>query len=50
VARRDAEQADLAAALSAALRHDGYIVRQTDVESGYAICGVVRPRPVWRGR
>lgn len=42
VARRDAEQADLAAALSAALRRDGFIVRQTDVESGYAIYGVVR--------
>ena len=41
-ARRDAEQAELAGAISMALRRDGFIVRQTDVESGYAIYGVVR--------
>lgn len=42
VTRRDAEQAELAVAISTALRRDGFIVRQTDVESGYAIYGVVR--------
>ena len=40
--RRDAEQAGLAAAIAAALRRDGFTVRQTGVESGYAIYGVVR--------
>lgn len=40
--RRDAEQAALAAAIGAALRRDGFTVRQTGVESGYAIYGVVR--------
>lgn len=40
--RRDAEQADLAVALGAALLRDGFTVRQTGVESGYAIYGVVR--------
>lgn len=42
VARRDAEQGDVAAAISTALRRDGFIVRPTDVESGYAVYGVVR--------
>lgn len=42
VIRRDAEQAGLAAALDAALRRDRFAVRQTGVESGYAIYGVVR--------
>jgi very-short-patch-repair endonuclease len=40
--RRDAEQAALATAIGAALRRDGFTVRQTSVESGYAIYGVVR--------
>lgn len=40
--RRDAEQAELAVALSVALLRDGFEVRQTGVESGYAIYGVVR--------
>ncbi|PRG41446.1 hypothetical protein C6T68_05405 [Burkholderia multivorans] len=40
--RRDEEQAELAAAIGTALRRDGFTVRQTGVESGYAIYGVVR--------
>lgn len=40
--RRDAEQAALATTIGAALRRDGFTVRQTGVESGYAIYGVVR--------
>lgn len=40
--RRDAEQAELATAIGGALRRDGFTVRQTGVESGYAIYGVVR--------
>jgi hypothetical protein len=40
--RRDAEQADLVAALDATLRRDGFAVRQTAVVSGYAIYSVVR--------
>lgn len=42
--RRDAEQAELATAIDAILRRDGFTVRQTSVESGYAIYGVVRTR------
>ncbi len=41
VTRRGAEQAELAAALDGALRRDGFAVRPTGVESGYAIYGVV---------
>lgn len=40
--RRDTEQAELAVAIGSALRRDGFTVRQTSVESGYAIYGVVR--------
>lgn len=40
--RRDAEQAELATAIGAILRRDGFTIRQTGVESGYAIYGVVR--------
>lgn len=40
--RRDAEQAELTTALSAALLRDGFTIRQTGVESGYAFYGVVR--------
>lgn len=40
--RRDAEQTALAAAIGNALKRDGFTVRQTSVESGYAIFGVVR--------
>lgn len=40
--RRDAEQTELATAIGAALRRDGFTVRQTGVESGYAVYGVVR--------
>lgn len=40
--RRDAEQAELAIAVGEALRRDGFTVRQTGVESGYAIYGVTR--------
>lgn len=40
--RRDAEQAELATAIGAILRRDGFTVRQASVESGYAIYGVVR--------
>lgn len=40
--RRDAEQGELASAIDVALRRDGFTVRQTGVESGYAIYGVVR--------
>ena len=43
--RRDHEQADLAVALGSALKRDGFTVRQTSVESGYAIYGVVRAQP-----
>lgn len=39
---RCTEQAELATAIDAALRRDGFTVRQTGVESGYAIYGVVR--------
>lgn len=42
VTRRDAEQAELAATIGTALRRDGFTVRQTGVESSYAIYGVVR--------
>ncbi|MFM0509274.1 AbiJ-related protein [Paraburkholderia sp. RL17-373-BIF-A] len=42
VTRRDAEQAELAAAIGHALKRDGFTVRQTSVESGYAIYSVVR--------
>lgn len=42
ITRRDAEQAALATAIGAALRRDGFTIRQTSVESGYAIYGVVR--------
>lgn len=42
LARRDVEQAELAAAIGSALKRDGFTVRQTSVESGYAIYGVVR--------
>jgi hypothetical protein len=40
--RRDAEQTELAAAIGNALKRDGFTMRQTSVESGYAIYGVVR--------
>ncbi|RQR56379.1 hypothetical protein DIE21_01685 [Burkholderia sp. Bp9140] len=40
--RRDVDQTELATAIGAALRRDGFTVRQTGVESGYAIYGVVR--------
>lgn len=40
--RRDAEQAELASRIGTALRRDGFTVRPTGVESGYAIYGVVR--------
>lgn len=40
--RRDVEQTELATTISAALRRDGFTVRQIGVESGYAIYGVVR--------
>lgn len=40
--RRDAEQGELASAIDAALSRDGFTVRQTGMESGYAIYGVVR--------
>ncbi|EMH2964406.1 LytR C-terminal domain-containing protein [Burkholderia multivorans] len=40
--RRDAEQVELATAVGEALRRDGFTVRQTGVESGYAIYGVIR--------
>lgn len=40
--RRDAEQAGLATAIGEALKRDGFTVRQTGVESGYAVYGVVR--------
>lgn len=40
--RRDAEQAALADAISDALKRDGFTLKQTSVESGYAIYGVVR--------
>lgn len=40
--RRDAEQAELAAALGTALLRDGFTGRQIGVESGYAIYGAVR--------
>jgi AbiJ N-terminal domain 3 len=40
--RRDAEQAELASAISDALKRDGFMLQQTSVESGYAIYGVVR--------
>lgn len=40
--RRDAEQVALANTLGEILRRDGFTVRQTGVESGYAIYGVVR--------
>lgn len=42
VTHRDVEQAELVAAIGTALRRDGFTVRQTGVESGYAIYGVVR--------
>ncbi|VWB87035.1 hypothetical protein BLA15816_04182 [Burkholderia lata] len=40
--RRDVEQTELATAIGAALRRDGFTVRQTGVESGFAIYGVLR--------
>lgn len=40
--RRDAEQVALATAIGAALQRDGFTVRQTGVESGYATYCVVR--------
>ncbi|MDK9691438.1 hypothetical protein [Azospira sp.] len=40
--RRDAEQGELASAIDAALSRDGFTVRQTGMESGYAIYGVCR--------
>lgn len=42
ITRRDAEQSALATAIGAALRRDGFTIRQTSVESGYAIYGVVK--------
>ncbi|MDR6419965.1 hypothetical protein J2801_002216 [Paraburkholderia phenoliruptrix] len=39
--RRDAEQAGMAKAISDALKRDGFVLKQTTVESGYAIYGVV---------
>ncbi|MDF3831438.1 hypothetical protein P3W85_00450 [Cupriavidus basilensis] len=43
--RRDVEQGELAAAISLALKRDGFEVRQLGAESGYAIFGVVPSRP-----
>ncbi|KVA27374.1 hypothetical protein WI44_25130 [Burkholderia cepacia] len=40
--RRDAEQAELAGAISDALKRDGFALKQTSVESQYPIYGVVR--------
>lgn len=40
--RRDAEQAELAAAVSDALKRDGFTLKQTSVESQYPIYSVVR--------
>lgn len=40
--RRDAEQAELAGAISDALKRDGFTLKQTSVESHYPIYGVVR--------
>ncbi|SOZ24686.1 conserved hypothetical protein [Cupriavidus taiwanensis] len=40
--RRDVEQAELATDIGNALKRDGFTVRQTSVESGYAIYSVVR--------
>lgn len=40
--RRDAEQADLACAIGDALKRDGFTLKQTSTESGYAIYSVVR--------
>jgi hypothetical protein len=40
--RRDAEQAELVSAINDALKRDGFTLKQTAVESGYAIYGVVR--------
>lgn len=42
ITRRDAEQAELASAISDALKRDGFTLKQTAAESGYAIYGVVR--------
>ncbi|MGX6569760.1 AbiJ-related protein [Cupriavidus necator] len=42
MSRRDGEQATLATAIDTALRRDGFAVRKTSVESGYAVYGVVR--------
>lgn len=42
VVRRDAEQTELAAAISTALRRDGFVVLQTGTQSGYALYGVAR--------
>ena len=41
-ARRGKEQEELAEKISLALRRDGFEVRQTGAESGYAIYGIVR--------
>ncbi|MFT4509397.1 hypothetical protein [Caballeronia sp. 15711] len=38
---RDAEQTELATAINNALKRDGFSVRQTSVQSGYAIYSVV---------
>jgi len=40
--RRDVEQAELVSAIRDALKRDGFTLKQTAVESGYAIYGVVR--------
>lgn len=40
--RRDAEQVELATAIGAVLKRDGFTLRQTSIESGYAVYGVIR--------
>lgn len=40
--RRDAEQAELAGAISDALKRDGFTLKQNSVESHYPIYGIVR--------
>jgi AbiJ N-terminal domain 3 len=42
LARRGKEQEELAEKVSVALRRDGFEVRQTGIQSGYAIYGIVR--------
>jgi hypothetical protein len=42
MARRDAEQNELAEALTRALKRDGFVVQQVAAQSGYPIFGVAR--------